>query len=1432
MSALDDLLASTPKATKAKKVKATGSALDRLLGPSAPAGEKPSAGEKGVTTKVKRIEASKDKSAIAKAKDVANKNVVSPLMKILEAADLPRAAVVSGIHEIADTAGGGKNTHNLLTGIKGHEGVGDWLETTDLPINVKRALGLIGDVALDPLMYVAPEEGVLNLGKKGVAKALLEVGAKDLTEKGAREAVAKAARGASNLSTEELASIGAKGGVYFNVPGTGRFGQAAGLSKKTKQVQLLKHGGAPTAVARGLQAATGKARDSKAVSFFGDAVGGSSGPLRKLFRSGDPEKSEVGLRALDETAKGRGQGRRFESEWGEKLRPILRDVRKSKSGKEVLEGARGGAVKAGTEDQVTALHAWFADVRAAANTKADEDFIKEVEDYVFRRRTDALSEKLGGKGRKTTAFRASGPETKREYVAGETFFGVDLLPPRQAGRSIEAQMEEIAKAQFGPEYVGLFDNNIDTVTTAYLKVISKRVGEKLTENGLNRHGIIIKDGAHIIDPAVQAARDVADQVGVALTHQRTLLDDATKRVATATAVRDAATAGPPDPLHAVFVAEADKAKATADKIAADVADLEWRQKLHAGSRDATTQQDIRRFDAAQAELEDVTQRLELATNELRKVEVAGGVDEVSARRADALRAEIADLEGQATDLGSVPEVADDVEQAARPAAEVKADLDKVTELSLELKRLRRDGHSIDAHGLPVEEQLEALRPRANELRDEYKAALEAGDPHLALHGGIDSIDDRIAALRSIEWDGKKGQLDTRIRDEGFFIMAPDIAKSTWSGHLVEPFIVDNAPPEVVAFMRDSFDTWFRPTETFHELADAAKQWATDPAVLAAAEELDPGLGGYVSRWGEAIDDVQRVYPEWEAAPVTPARNAKTLRSYVDDLDGSVDQARAARDDAALTYYENELQLAAFDMSFVDAIADGKSVKNQWRKYEQDLRLGAKDMLDDADRLAKDAANADLAMAVRLQAQAKVVEANLTANRKAALDAVSFTEAEAAKLHQLFADGFKAWGIDTGMQAPDYLVDILQRTSKVTTAEGLQTFLHAWDRFHATWKAYAIGTPGFHFRNTFGGVFNNFLHGLDHGAYRKFIAADLGKATGKEADYYKLLLDHGQIEGGQTAAEVARSVSTSKLGSANPLRPDFAPLKGSRAVGVKVENLLRGALGMDVLRNGGSIDDAIEAIAKYHFDYEDLSDFERNVARRVIPFYTWTRKNLPLQIESFMRQPQKYVRYLAVARNTELGVDKDEVVPSYFGEGLGVQTPFHIGDASVHVMPDLPFASLADQAKYVTNPARALENASPLIKMPLELNAKKQFFADLPISDRATPMPGSWSAIPGFAAALGAAGLAKKDKNNQWLMSQRDAYKLEQLMPIFGRSRRLLPTEEKYTQRLVTSLLSFGFGIGAVSNSEQTKNAEIARRNRELTKIINDLKDRKIIETKA
>jgi hypothetical protein len=98
-------------------------------------------------------------------------------------------------------------------------------------------------------------------------------------------------------------------------------------------------------------------------------------------------------------------------------------------------------------------------------------------------------------------------------------------------------------------------------------------------------------------------------------------------------------------------------------------------------------------------------------------------------------------------------------------------------------------------------------------------------------------------------------------------------------------------------------------------------------------------------------------------------------------------------------------------------------------------------------------------------------------------------------------------------------------------------------------------------------------------------------------------------------------------------------------------------GIDVygLDDGGSA--AATMVRATQFDYGDLSPFERDVVRMIVPFYTWTRNNVPLQVRALFLDPRKPMAAMRLQDGLEdaYGYDYendpdakpwDELLPSY------------------------------------------------------------------------------------------------------------------------------------------------------------------------------------------
>lgn len=232
-------------------------------------------------------------------------------------------------------------------------------------------------------------------------------------------------------------------------------------------------------------------------------------------------------------------------------------------------------------------------------------------------------------------------------------------------------------------------------------------------------------------------------------------------------------------------------------------------------------------------------------------------------------------------------------------------------------------------------------------------------------------------------------------------------------------------------------------------------------------------------------------------------------------------------------------------------------------------------------------------------------------------------------------------------------------------------LDTYDKALRIWKAGVTKyNPGYHERNLMGDVFANLLaggvHSRDywdsshllkrtsryyHGNDPDLIkdAAKVAGASEKHPGYISLKnpltladgtktsrldLDHVRQLGVEHGIKTGFLTTEFGRGLDKESRTGLSKVIHSVQSGVQkgtedVEDFSRFAHFISRLKNavpGSTLEAASNAAAKdvikYHFDYSDFTRFERNFMTRLFPFYKWTRKNIPLQLERTLATPGK------------------------------------------------------------------------------------------------------------------------------------------------------------------------------------------------------------------
>jgi hypothetical protein len=334
----------------------------------------------------------------------------------------------------------------------------------------------------------------------------------------------------------------------------------------------------------------------------------------------------------------------------------------------------------------------------------------------------------------------------------------------------------------------------------------------------------------------------------------------------------------------------------------------------------------------------------------------------------------------------------------------------------------------------------------------------------------------------------------------------------------------------------------------------------------------------------------------------------------------------------------------------------------------------------------------------------------------------------------------------GLKFEPAVANQLTRSYKaLTNQEEINKFLKVYDGAQNWWKMWSLGIrPAYHAKNTIGNLWNSYLGGLttpkpygDAAAFQVKVAKN--NLSGKIAGYpteelYEAMMTRGVFGQGQYGGDIARRLEDQiQGGNRNPftLSTSNPILQGGFKLGQTIEDNARIALFIDQLNKGASFDKAATHVRKYLFDYGDVSPFEQDVLKRVMPFYTWSRKNIPLQLEALATQPDKINKINLAINNIQQAnqVEQPDLsqVPGYIRE----QAPVYWGsNAEAGTVSAVPLANLIptfdisaitkflntetapegiQRGKLGTALSTVMGGVSPLIKAPLEYLANYDFF---------------------------------------------------------------------------------------------------------------------------
>lgn len=604
------------------------------------------------------------------------------------------------------------------------------------------------------------------------------------------------------------------------------------------------------------------------------------------------------------------------------------------------------------------------------------------------------------------------------------------------------------------------------------------------------------------------------------------------------------------------------------------------------------------------------------------------------------------------------------------------------------------------------------------------------------------------------------------------------------------------------------------------IAVIKERWRTLGATVNDHSQMRDAFAAYKGGLDKAIP--QSVERDMQALAHTQvdqvgrlAQDPSHVASVVDDIVADADAVRGV----APSVVPEQVQVN-FDKRATES-AQWQAMSEQGTNAGEAARAEIAHMRLIADQLANDA---DMA---RANASSWLSEWNSITTERRMHTAVN------SLLVQGSVDWLAHTALQRGILTPQGVAEALLYVERVATPEGQARFAEAWRKSLHWMRVWQITSPGFHVRNLFGGIFNNALAGVNvesyvrfSGLWRKARAAERGGAELTEMELRQWRAITSAVSPGQISSEGLGNPASRIMGEAALSRHPVGAVLGTHSVlprasenaGQSVEFYLRGSLIYDTMSKGGSLDDAVAAVNKFHFDYNDSSIEEQKLKANLIPFLTWTRHNVPLQLQMMVQNPRPYARFAHFKRTVESQSEADKVVPGYFADINAVRLPWNKGGGHNYLIPDLPFRDLG----LVTEPIQQLvggegdlgqralagigeplSSTTPLASGPIEWVLGKQFYKGLPLrGDRGIKLHDlhipEWLATP-----LRMTPLVKKGKNGQSYITERDFYIFEKLLPVLGRARRLGgSSEKKQRDKQMSRLISFFAGTQIRTNTEE------------------------------
>lgn len=187
----------------------------------------------------------------------------------------------------------------------------------------------------------------------------------------------------------------------------------------------------------------------------------------------------------------------------------------------------------------------------------------------------------------------------------------------------------------------------------------------------------------------------------------------------------------------------------------------------------------------------------------------------------------------------------------------------------------------------------------------------------------------------------------------------------------------------------------------------------------------------------------------------------------------------------------------------------------------------------------------------------------------------------------------------------------------------------------------------------------------------------------------------------------------------PISQQFKGFEYGRQVGQAIENQARVLDFIVNLRATGDVQLATLRTKQFLFDYRNLTAFEKTFLRRLVPFYTFTRKNIEAQVKTLIESPGRIAAQTTFLTNLGdmlagegLTPEQEAALPDWIKSGISILKKKNGSLVTIYGSLGTPI----EQPFQALQPNAFLGSISPLIRIPTETATGYDFFQAKPISE--------------------------------------------------------------------------------------------------------------------